>query len=122
MRSTLFCERLKTDPDRHVRLAAAHGLQYFPETEVVRGLIEGLRDRDFAVVHQCEQSLAWLTGVTQDCNPYLWEQWFKEHQQSVFAEGGRFPDSRKPPYEGRWGKFKYKTSQLYQWLFPGRKD
>jgi hypothetical protein len=115
-------DRLKSDPDRHVRMAAARGLQHLSDPDAVRGLIEGLRDEDFAVVHRCEQSLAWLTGVTQDCDPYLWEQWLGAHQEDLFAQGGELPDSRKPPYEGWWGGVSYKTKQFFQWAFPGRKE
>ena len=117
-----FLDRLKADPDRHVRMAAARGLRHFSDTEAVRGLIDGLRDEDFAVVHQCEYSLAWLTGATNDCDPYRWEQWLKAHQPEVFAHGGDLPESRKPPYEGRWSKFSYKTKQFFQWIFPGSKE
>jgi len=115
-------DRLRGDPDRHVRMAAARGLQHFSDPAAARGLIDGLRDEDFAVVHRCEHSLAWLTGVTHDCDPYLWEQWFEAHQEDVFAQGGELPESRKPPYEGWWGKSLYKTKQFFQWVFPGRKE
>lgn len=117
-----FLDRLRSDPDRHVRMTAARGLQHVPDITAVRGLIAGLRDEDFAVAHECERSLAWLTGVTHDCDPYLWEQWLEVHQEDLFAQGGELPDSRKPPYEGRWDKFGYKTKQFFQWVFPGRKE
>jgi hypothetical protein len=117
-----FLDRLKADPDRHVRIAAARGLRHLSDIAAVRGLIDGLRDEDFAVVHQCEYSLAWLTGVTHDCDPYRWEQWLKTNGQEVFARGGDLPESRKPPYEGRWGRLSYKTKQFFQWVFPGRKE
>ena len=115
-------DRLRGDPDRHVRIAAARGLQHFAELPAVRGLIDGLRDEDFAVVHECEQSLAWLTGVTHNCEPYLWEQWLSAHEDDVFAEGGTLPESRRPPYDSRWGKMTYQTKQFLQWIFPGSKE
>ncbi len=115
-------DRLKADPDRHVRMAAARGLRHFSDIDAVRGLINGLRDEDFTVAHRCEQSLAWLTGVTHDCDPYLWEQWLETHQDDAFARGGELPESRKPPYEGRWGKFRYKTKQFFQFILPGSKE
>ena len=117
-----FVGRLRSDPDRHVRIAAARGLQHFAEIEAIRGLIEGLRDEDFAVAHQCEYSLAWLTGTTHDCDPYLWEQWLAEHEQGAFAQVGVLPESRQPPYEGRWDKFTYKTKEFFRWVFPGSKE
>jgi hypothetical protein len=117
-----FLDRLKADPDRHVRLSAARGLQHYPDIQAVRRLIEGLRDEDFAVVHQCEYSLAWLTGVTHDCDPYRWEQWLAANEQEAFARNGELPESRQPPYEGRWGEFSYKTQQFFQWIIPGSKE
>ena len=117
-----FLERLRVDPDRHVRIAAARGLQRFPDEVAIRALIEGLRDEDFAVVHECESSLAWLTGVTHECDPYGWEQWLEANRESVFANGGTLPDSRKPPYDTWWGKLKHNTKQLFQWAFPGAKE
>ena len=121
VRETLL-ERLRRDSDRHVRIAAARGLRHFSELGVVRGLIAGLRDEDFAVVHECEQSLAWLTGVTHDCDPYRWEQWLEAHPDDAFAQGGTLPESRRPPYEGRWDAMAYKTKQFFQWLIPSSKD
>jgi HEAT repeat protein len=115
-------DRLRNDPGRNVRTAAADGLRHFTEPEALRGLIAGLRDPDFAVVHECEQSLAWLTGVTHDCDAYLWEQWLAAHPDDAFARGGQLPESRQPPYEGRWGKLMYDTKQFFEWAFPGRKE
>lgn len=115
-------DRLQRDSDRHVRIAAARGLQHFAELDVARGLIGGLRDEDFAVVHECEQSLAWLTGITHDCDPYRWEQWLEANGDDAFVRGGTLPESRRPPYEGRWGSMTYKTRQFFRWLFPGSKE
>jgi HEAT repeat protein len=117
-----FLARLRGDPDRHVRIAAAKGLRHFPEPDALHGLIDGLRDEDFAVVHECENSLAWLTGVTHDCDPYLWEQWLEAHEDTTFARAGQLPESRQPPYEGRWDKLAYKTKEFFRWVFPGRKE
>ena len=69
-----------------------------------------------------EQSLAWLTGVTFDCNAFEWEQWLAEHEQDAFAGLGHLPESRRPPYESRWGKRWYDTKQTMKWLFPGKKE
>jgi len=117
-----FLDRLRGDPDRHVRIAAARGLRHFPEQSAIQGLVEGLRDEDFAVVHECENSLAWLTGVTRECDPYRWEQWLEENRDNAFAQAGELPESRQPPYNGRWGKLKYDTKQFFQWLFPGSRE
>ncbi|MFQ5806330.1 MAG: HEAT repeat domain-containing protein [Phycisphaerae bacterium] len=117
-----FLGRLRGDPDRHVRIAAARGLRHFCQEEAVRGLIAGLRDEDFAVVHQCEYSLAWLTGVTHDCDSYRWEQWLEANRDDAFARAGTLPESRQPPYTSRWGKLAYNTKQFFRWIFPGSKE
>lgn len=117
-----FLERLRGDPDRHVRIAAARGLRSFFAPDALRVLIEGLRDEDFAVVHECEFSLAWLTGVTHDCDPYRWEQWLEANQEDAFAGSGVLPESRRPPYKSRWGEFKHQTRQSFRWIFPGSKE
>lgn len=115
-------ERLRVDPDRHVRIAAARGLRAFREEAAVRGLVAGLRDRDFAVAYECENSLAWLTGVTHECDPYRWEQWLEANEADIFAGGGTWPEARKPPAEGWWARLKHNTRQFVQWAFPGRKE
>jgi len=115
-------DRLRSDADRAVRIAAARGLRNFSELDVLRELIAGLRDQDFTVAHECEQSLAWLTGVTHDGDAFAWERWLSEHQADAFAGDGVLPASRRPPYEGAWGRRWYDTKQTLQWLFPGGKE
>ena len=115
-------DRLRLDTDRHVRIAAARGLAYCPEPAAVEALIDGLRDADFAVVHQCEESLVRLTGYTHDCSVLAWEQWLAAHRDDLFANAGRIPESRQPPYHTRWGKFSYESKEFFRWLWPGRKE
>lgn len=115
-------DRLRLDSDRHVRIAAARGLAYCPEPAAVEALIDGLRDADFAVVHQCEESLVRLTGYTHDCSVLAWEQWLAAHRDDLFASAGRVPESRQPPYHTRWGKFSYESKEFFRWLWPGRKE
>jgi hypothetical protein len=117
-----FLERLRVDPDRHVRIAAARGLQHFPTEEAVRALVGGLDDEDFAVVHECESSLVWLTGVTHNCSPYEWEQWLEAHRDDLFAQAGDLPEGYQPAYTTRWGKLLHDTKQFFQWLIPGSKE
>jgi len=115
-------ERLKSDPDRHVRIAAARGLGYYPEPDTVPALIEGLRDEDFAVAHQCEDSLVRLTGCTHDSNALAWEDWLAANGENAFAHRGEVPESRRPPYSNQWEKGWYDTTELVRWLWPGSKD
>ena len=115
-------DRLRSDAERQVRIAAAQGLRHFAEPAAVRGLVDGLRDEDFAVVYACEDSLAYLTGVTHGCDPSEWEQWLSKNEQSMFAQGGALPASRRPAYQGRLGKWAYDTKHFLRWLFPEAKE
>jgi len=115
-------DRLRLDADRHVRIAAARGLACYPTVETVRALIAGLRDEDFAVAHQCEESLVKLTGRTHDTDAAAWEQWLAQNQNDVFAHAGQIPESRRPPYRNRWEKAAYDTADLIRWLWPGAKE
>jgi len=113
---------LRTDSSRHVRVAAARGLACYRDVETLRALIDGLHDEDFAVVQRCEMSLVALTGQTCDCNPYAWRRWLEEHGDAPFANAGRIPPSRRPPYDNRLEKIWYDTRQFFRWLFPGPKQ
>lgn len=117
-----FLDRLSGDPSRFARLAAARGLKNFQNLKSIYGLIDGLRDEDFAVAYECEDSLAWLTGVTHECDPFRWEQWVEEHQSDAFANAGTLPEGRKPPYSGRWGKAAYETKQWMRIIVPASKE
>ena len=117
-----FLDHLKGDPDRHARLAAARGLGYCPTEDVVQALIGGLRDEDFAVVHQCEDSLVRLTGRTHDSDMLGWEDWLEANRDDPFAHAGEVPESRRPPYTNRWEKFAYDTKDLARFLWPGAKE
>lgn len=115
-------DRLRSDTDRHVRIAAAHGLGFYPTEESVVALIRTLGDRDFAVVHECETALVRLTGHTHNADAAAWETWLEENRTALFAHAGSIPDSRRAPYENGWQKFTYETGDLMRWLWPGSKE
>jgi hypothetical protein len=115
-------ERLKRDDDRHTRIAAARGLGCYPRAETIPALIDGLRDEDFAVAHECENSLVKLTGVTHNADAGAWEAWLAEHPDDAFAQAGTVPESRRPPYKNRWEKGWYETKDMVEWLWPGAKE
>lgn len=117
-----FLRLLTVDEDRHARIAAARGLGFFPETSSLEALIQGLRDSDFAVVHECESSLVRLTGETHHCNALDWEAWYESHKSDAFANAGQVPESRRPPYDNRFEKFFYDSGQVVEWLWPGKKE
>jgi len=121
VRETLL-GRVRSDTDRHVRIAAARGLAHYRDADSVQGLIAGLRDDDFAVVHRCEQSLAELTGVTHDCDVYAWEQWFEANREDLFARAGTLPESRRPAYTNHMEQAWHDTREFLEWLFPGKKE
>jgi HEAT repeat protein len=115
-------DRLRNDDERHARIAAARGLAYYPREETVQALIEGLRNEDFAVAHQCEESLVQLTGQTHDANVLAWEEWLAANRDDVFAHRGEIPASRRPPYRNAWEKRWYDSVELIRWLWPGSKE
>ncbi len=119
---TTLVDRLRLDDDRHARIAAARGLAYYPDEQAVKVLIDGLRDEDFAVVHQCEESLVRLTGRTNDTNVLAWEEWLAANGEGLFAHAGEVPESRRPPYRNAWEKNWYDTKELVRWLWPGSKE
>jgi HEAT repeat protein len=115
-------DRLRNDDERHARIAAARGLACYPREETVQALIEGLRNEDFAVAHQCEESLVKLTGHTHDANVLAWEDWLAANRDSLFAQAGQVPPARRPPYRNAWEKRWYDTVELIRWLWPGSKE
>lgn len=121
VRTTLIAV-LGADTERHARIAAARGLGYYPEDQTVTALIEALRDEDFAVAHQAEDSLVRLTGRTHGGDVLAWEEWHAANRETLFAHAGEVPEERQPPYRNRWEKFTYDTADLFRWLWPGRKE
>jgi HEAT repeat protein len=117
-----LCDRLRQDTDRHVRVAAARGLGFCHDAETVTVLIDGLRDENFAVVYECENSLVRLTGVTHGCDPAEWERWQQAHHDALFASAGAVPESRRPPYSNGFEKVNHQVGQLFQWLWPASKE
>lgn len=120
VRDTLL-NHLKRDESRQVRIVCARGLAGHQHPESVRGLIDALRDADFAVEHQAEESLVVLTGVTHNCVFAAWDDWHKANEANLFANAGAIPDSRKPPYSTKSGKFMYDAKQVWEWIVPPKK-
>lgn len=116
-----FERLLESHRERHVRISSARGLGFYQQNESVEALIAALRDRDFAVVHTCEEALVRLTGHTENCVAHAWEEWYKQNKDNVFAHAGEIPESRRKPYATRWGKFLHNTKQIGEWLIPSSK-
>jgi hypothetical protein len=117
-----FIARLRLDTERHARIAAAEGLGHFLQRPALEALIDGLRDEDFAVAHQCELSLVELTGVTHGANALAWEQWVAQHEGELFDDAGYVPEKLRPPYDNSWEKASYETKAFIRWLWPGSDD
>lgn len=109
---------LKGDTNRNARAAAARGLGYYSSLEVVQALIEALRDADFAVVHECEESLVRLTGSTQNCSAPAWEAWYAANEQDLFAHAGQVPASRRPAQRNGFEKAGEDLRRLWEWTAP----
>lgn len=114
-------KRLAEDENREARVAAARGLAYYKSDEAIKALIEGLRDTQFAVAHECENSLVALTGQAHQCSPTAWAAWYEANSAQPFAQAGQIPDSRKKPYDSDFGKAVYDTRQFVDWMFPASK-
>lgn len=109
---------LTGDSNAGVRRAAARGLGFIRDPENVSTLIAGLRDTEFSVVYECEDSLVRLTGVTQRTNAADWETWLEQNRDSLFAGAGNVPESRRSPYDGPFGKTMHDMKTTWDWLFP----
>ena len=114
--------QLKHDTERHARIAAARGLAFYSEDDTIPALIGGLRDDDFAVAHQCEESLVHLTGRTHNADATAWGAWLEENRSTPYAAAGEVPESRRPPYANGVQKLWYDSVELVKWLWPGSKD
>lgn len=115
-------ERLAVDPNRHVRIAAARALGEYARPQAVEALIGGLRDDDFAVVYQCEDSLVRLTGHTHSADVTAWQAWYADHRDDLFAMRGHIPESRRLPYDNRFEKAGYEMKQFFRLLVPESKE
>lgn len=119
---TIFAERLEMDRDRNVRLNAARGLCHYQNREAVDALVAALKDEDFGVVNQCEQSLTVLTGQTFACSQTAWETWIDQNQANLFAAAGQIPESKRPLYTTKWEQLQYQTKQLPRVFWADSKE
>ena len=99
---------LTNDPDRDVKIAAARLLRHFRHTDALDGLIASLRQREFAVTYEAEQSLIQLTGHTHGQRHDDWRVWLGK-TEDPFAHAGRTPPGladrgRKRPWWRLFGK------------------
>lgn len=84
---TVAIARLNGDPSRDVRLTAARVLGHLPHSDSVEALVGALKQIDFGVVYEAEQSLTRLTGQSFEQNPRRWEEWLRATKDPLDAQG-----------------------------------
>lgn len=97
----IFIDLLQGDSSRNVRIIAAEALGRFQQRKVFAPLIVALRDRDFAIADQAEQSLIALTGVTHHYDADAWEQWIAS-TDAPFADAGTIPEDARSSGPSWW--------------------
>jgi hypothetical protein len=68
------------DQNSQARMAALRGLRYFPQQEVLRLLVNTLRESTFGLQFEAEMSLRCLTGRVGDFEASSWEKWLAATQ------------------------------------------
>ena len=68
------------DQNPQARMAALRGLRYFPEPEVLKLLVNTLREANFGLRFEAEMSLRCLTGHVGDFEAGSWEKWLAASQ------------------------------------------
>lgn len=69
---------VKDDPDDQVRIFAAQALCHARTPDAYRALIDGLNDRDAAVVRYAHSSLVAATGQDFSFNNKAWLTWYQQ--------------------------------------------
>lgn len=116
-RKTLI--RLVTeDPDRNVRICAAHGLGNYPSPDALTILVQAVEDRDFAVRYEAERSLEKLTGQRQNYDADAWRTWLAEHGDAITTTRpeGQIEDTawqNPPAQKNLWERTRDGTRDLF---------
>jgi hypothetical protein len=85
--------RLTNDSDPQVRAAAAASLSSYRDRRVLDALIESLRDADFAIGYNAEQSLIRMTGQSFEYDADAWARWLG----TIPADGNPFARAGQTP-------------------------
>ncbi len=86
------------DQNPQARMAGLRGLRYFPDPEVLRLLVNTLRESSFGLQFEAEMSLRCLTGHVGDFEAGSWEKWLAVNQdpfsgRNAYAEMQRSQDT-----------------------------
>jgi hypothetical protein len=112
---------LASDQSVDVRLNAARTLGQIRNLEVLMALITALKDTDFAVKYESEQSLIRLTGRTFHGNAAKWLAWVQETKEP-FADSGKVPPELVKPQQNVFQKTRDSFQRFYEeWQGPAKK-
>ncbi len=113
---------LTADEDVDVRIYSARALRSFKDKEVLYALISALKDSDFAVKYEAEQSLIALTGRTFHYNAESWLAWLQNPEnKDPFEDAGKVPPELQSPRRSIWQRVKDKIYQWYlNWQGPAK--
>ena len=91
--------RLGKDFEPQVRAAVCRSLSGYHDRRALEALINALRDSDFAVVYQAEQSLIRMTGHAYQYDVEAWTRWLAGlgPDGDPFAQAGQTPPSMQTP-------------------------
>jgi hypothetical protein len=113
---------LTSDRSVDVRLNSARALGQFKSRPVLTGLIAALKDHEFAVRYEAEQSLIRLTGQTFHGEPAAWLSWL-EKADDPFADAGKTPLEMCEPKRNFLQRSRKSAHQFYEeWQGPAKTD
>jgi HEAT repeat protein len=81
---------LEKDEERAIRSRAAAVLAKYPHRKVVRSLVTGLEDSEFAVSYQARESLKKLTGKDFGYDVREWQSWLAATEDPFTALAGDY--------------------------------
>ncbi|MGB0717261.1 MAG: HEAT repeat domain-containing protein [Phycisphaerae bacterium] len=83
---------MRSDECRDVRITCTQLLGEDPHPRTVSALIGSLRQQDFAIAYEAEQSLQRLTGQTFGYNTMAWEKWLQDTKDPL--AGGEYANQK----------------------------
>ncbi|MDD4889755.1 MAG: HEAT repeat domain-containing protein [Phycisphaerae bacterium] len=109
--------RMEKDTSPQVRAGAAAALCEYRERRVLEELIAALRDPEFVVAYQAEQSLIKLTGHTCEYDPAAWTRWLAAFgaDGDPFARAGQTPSSLDQATLPAGARFQNALHRMWFW-------
>lgn len=97
----MFIQFMRADLNRNVRITATRALGSFKDRSVFKPLFDALRNKDFMIADNAEQSLMALTGTTHDYDAEAWAKWL-EQTPDPFASAGKPVATSRPAADVTW--------------------